>query len=241
MMTANAMLGDAWSFVLLLCRGWRRRRLVTYLAIVCGLGGCGGTFNSRPTVGSAVIIGGGITAAARHFVVRVESPGERPVVPSATGFTYRSGGCPVSFTIVESGSNDSTGGCLTRARTDTAPSVTCASGYLRVQALTKSDVSDVRLTLPGGSQVTSSVIMVPGKYGIPVGIFFQTLAARSPVPMMYTELDANHKLRRAVSLPNIGRCAPSRKQSGFAGHNYIPDDRGRPEPKSQTSTIRVGG
>lgn len=167
----------------LLRRGLRRRHLVACLAFLCGLAGCGSTYKSRPTAANAVIIGSGTTAAARHFVVRVESPGERPVVPSATGFTYGSGGCQVSFTIVESGSSDSTGACLTGARGDTAPSVTCASGYLRVQALVKGDVSDVRLTLRDGRQVTSAVIMVPGKYGIPVGIFFQTLAARSSAPV----------------------------------------------------------
>jgi hypothetical protein len=242
MIAANAMLGDMWGFALLLCRERRRRHLFICLAFVCGLGGCGSTSNYRPTVGNAVIIGGGVTAAARHFVVTIESPGERPVVPSAKGFTYGSGGCRASFTIVESGSNDSTGTCLTEARADTTPSVTCASGYLRIQALTKDDVSEVRLTLQGGSQVTSSVITVPGKYGVPVGIFFQTLAVRSPAPTTYTELDSNQKLRRAVSLPNIGRCVPrrSRRQRGFVGHDYIPYDRG-PAPKSRTSTITVGG
>lgn len=226
----------------MLRRELRRRRLVTCLAFMCVLGGCGSTNNGRLTERNAVVIGRGITAAARHFVVTVESPGERPVVPSAAGFTYGSGGCPASFMIVELGSNVSVGACLTGARADTTPSVTCASGYLRIQGLTNDDVRNVRLTLQGGKQVTSPVIQVPNKYGVPVGIFFQTLAARSPAPVTYSEWESNQKLRRVVHLPNIGRCVPGRsqRQSGFVGHNYVPDDTG-PAPKSKTSTITVGG
>lgn len=189
--------------------------------------GCGGS--SRLThLRSDLVIGQGRTLAGTNFIATLEATGPGPI---ASRHHSESSGldCPLYVVITEAQGLGG-GKCLAKSTVKADPSVHCNSGILTVTSQTLATTRSVLLVLNNGERVVSSALIVPAKYGGPVGLFHQAIKGPSSFPVSLVELDQHGKKLRLVELPRVAYCRKSPSRSANALH----------EGQGQ-SVIEVGG
>ena len=104
--------------------------------------------------------------------------------------------------IIGSGSSSS---CLTRAH-PSPPSAEChGDGLVAIEGQTSPEAHRVRLRLADGTQITSSVAVVPARLGGPLGFYYQVVR-ESARPVSLTELGARGRVLRTLKLGRPLHC-----------------------------------
>ena len=132
--------------------------------------------------------------------------------------------CPhiITFSVTlpsEGGTVTSSSGsslrCLSGKRPAAHARVACEEGVLQIESSTLAQTRHVRLKLSNGRTITSSVTLVPRKYGGPAGVYFQMLHGPSPYPVSLSELDASGHVTRTVALRAVKHCHLTASKPAF--------------------------
>lgn len=103
------------------------------------------------------------------------------------------------------------------------PGSSCGGGVVGIQLAVAPSVSKVRMTLSDGHKITSSVVLIPRRYGGPRGLYIQSIRGYEPHPVSLTELGAGGRVLRVLEL---GRALICHETAGPEGPFFIPLARG---------------
>lgn len=100
------------------------------------------------------------------------------------------------------------------------PASSCEGGIVGIHLAVAPSVRNVRLRLSNGRVITSTVVLIPRRYGGPRGIYIQRIRGYEPHPVSLTEVQADGRVLRVLDLDHAPIChkTPSPK----APHPVLP-------------------
>jgi hypothetical protein len=120
----------------------------------------------------------------------------------------------IEFTSTATGSSDlsvsssaSSSICVSGAASSTHAHVDCGpEGIIAIESRVLAGTRSVRLRLSDGSELRSGVVAITAAEGGPARLYIQAVRGPSPIPVSMSELGADGRMLRVVSLPAVGGC-----------------------------------